>query len=155
MTQREHPDGWDVPPGEARQAWHTEARVRDEAYLARARVAEVLRDQFPRATMADHWFGARQVLAAVGAPEAPAGVGGSGVEAGTRDARRDPWAPVPAPIGRRLALGVIAMAQAGGMPDSYWHWHTDRYVTLACEVLGWTPEQARGADLEELTADAS
>jgi hypothetical protein len=52
-------------------------------------------------------------------------------------------------VAARLARGVIAMAHAGGMPDSYWH--TDRHVTLASEVLGWTPEQAQAADLEDLT----
>lgn len=57
----------------------------------------------------------------------------------------------PSTLASSLAKGVIAMAQAGGMPDSYWH--TDRHVKQACEVLGWSPEQARDADLEDLAAD--
>lgn len=44
---------------------------------------------------------------------------------------------------RHLAQDVIAMAQAGGMPDTYWQ--TDRRIARACEVLGITPEVARAA----------
>lgn len=55
----------------------------------------------------------------------------------------------PATVTRRLAKGVIRMAHAGGMPDTYWA--TDRSVVLACEVLGWTTERALAADGEDLT----
>ncbi len=59
----------------------------------------------------------------------------------------------PSTLARRLAKGVSARAQAGGMPDSYWH--TDRHIKQACEVLGWSPEQARDADMEDLDPEVT
>lgn len=35
----------------------------------------------------------------------------------------------------KLAEGIVTMAVAGGMPDSYWA--SDHRVELAAEVLGW------------------
>lgn len=40
-----------------------------------------------------------------------------------------------------LALDVLSMASAGGMPDSYWL--TDERIGRACSVLGVTPEEGR------------
>lgn len=51
---------------------------------------------------------------------------------------------------RQLAQDVIAMAQAGGMPDTYWQ--TDRRIARACEVLGVTPEVAREASAKAFEA---
>lgn len=50
------------------------------------------------------------------------------------------------PLLHQLAKAVIRMAHAGGMPDTFWT--TDRHIALACDVLGWTPEQAQDADDE-------
>lgn len=59
MTQREHPDVRNVTTPK------TAAAVEPAEDPRVATIAEVLRDQFPHATMRDHWFGARRVLAAL------------------------------------------------------------------------------------------
>lgn len=41
----------------------------------------------------------------------------------------------------RLAKCVFVIAANGGMPDTFWQ--TDSRIKLACETIGWTPEQAR------------
>lgn len=52
------------------------------------------------------------------------------------------------PIDReQLARDVIALAQVGGMPDSYWL--SDSRVSRACAVLGITPEEAREMELPD------
>jgi hypothetical protein len=48
---------------------------------------------------------------------------------------------------RVVAADVLALAQVGGMPDSYWL--TDARVKRACEVLGVAPEHARDMDWAE------
>ena len=45
---------------------------------------------------------------------------------------------------RVVAADVLALAQMGGMPDSWWL--TDRRVARACAVLGLAPEDARRLD---------
>jgi hypothetical protein len=42
---------------------------------------------------------------------------------------------------RLLAESVLSIAASGGMPDTFWQ--TDSRIALACQVLDWTPDQAR------------
>jgi hypothetical protein len=44
----------------------------------------------------------------------------------------------------KAAVGILSLAQVGGMPGSFWH--TDSRVRLACEVLGITTEKAQEID---------
>lgn len=39
-----------------------------------------------------------------------------------------------------LARDVLSLAQAGGMPESFWT--TDERIARACAVLGLEPEEA-------------
>ena len=43
-----------------------------------------------------------------------------------------------------LARDVLSIAQAGGMPDSYWT--TDIRIIRACAILGTDPATAKNID---------
>jgi hypothetical protein len=47
----------------------------------------------------------------------------------------------------QLARDVIAMAQAGSMPDTYWH--SDSRISRACDVLGISPDEARDMEFDD------
>lgn len=49
---------------------------------------------------------------------------------------------------RVLAVDVLAMAQVGGMPDTYWH--TDRRIERALNALGLTADEAQQIDWTNL-----
>lgn len=49
---------------------------------------------------------------------------------------------------RVLAVDVLAMAQAGGMPVTYWH--TDRRIERALNALGLTADEAQRIDWTDL-----
>lgn len=53
----------------------------------------------------------------------------------------------PATTLESLAADVILMAEAAGMPDSYWH--TSSRILRACLVLGVTPEQVLADGLDK------
>jgi hypothetical protein len=60
----------------------------------------------------------------------------------------DQWGRPTVPVDReQLARDVIALAQVGGMPDTYWL--TDSRISRACAVLGITPEEAREMELPD------
>lgn len=57
------------------------------------------------------------------------------------------WMTEAAVMLDKVARDVIAMAQAGGMPDTYWL--SDSRISRACDVLGITPEQAREMEFDD------
>lgn len=68
-------------------------------------------------------------------------------QAAANDATRTQYQVVEAEQLRQLATDVIALAQVGGMPDSYWS--SDSRISRACSVLGITPEEAREMELPD------
>lgn len=68
----------------------------------------------------------------------PVGRGWTGPEPGDLS-RRDRL-----PSRRELAADALALAQMGGMPDSFWL--TDSRIARACQVLGIGPQEALDTD---------
>lgn len=60
------------------------------------------------------------------------------------------WVYVKDVTGRALAIDVLALAQVGGIPDTYWA--TDSRIARACEVLGVKPAEAMTTDWTEEVA---
>jgi len=61
---------------------------------------------------------------------------------------QDEWGrPTVPPDREQLARDIIALAQVGGMPDTYWL--SDSRISRACAVLGITPEEAREMELPD------
>jgi hypothetical protein len=73
-----------------------------------------------------------------------------GFDKGTAAALTRSWQDVSTlhDYARVLAVDVLAMAQAGGMPDSYWH--TDRRIERALNALDLTADEAQQIDWAEL-----